>query len=75
MFSDCPSLNRDISIGQNTSHKKDLLRGACCAMSKTLDRYKGLELVKAETLGELENKPGYQEGSVHFVECQPSRKE
>lgn len=42
-------------------------------MSKTLDRYKALKLVKAETSGELESRPGYQEGFVHFVEFQPGK--
>ena len=42
-------------------------------MSKKLDRYKALKLVKAESSGELESRPGYQEGSVHFVEFQPEK--
>ena len=40
-------------------------------MNKTLDRYKGLELVKAESSRELESRRGYQGGSVHSVEFQP----
>ena len=38
-----------------------------------MDRCKRLMLVKAETSGEPENRPGYQEGSVHFVEFQPGK--
>ena len=42
-------------------------------MNKMLDRCKALKLVKAETSGEPESRPGYQEVSVHFVEFQPGK--
>lgn len=62
----------DISIGQ-IHCTTNLRQGAYYAMSKTLDRYKGLKLAKVETSGEPESRPGYREGSVHFVEFQPGK--
>ena len=67
-----PALMETLSIDQNIL-RKNLPRGAYYAMSKTLDRYMALKLAKAETSGELESRPGYQEGSVHFVEFQPGK--
>ena len=72
MFANCPSLDKDISIGQIYCTNY-LRQGAYYAMSRTLDRYKGLKLAKVETSGEPESRPGYQEESVHFVGFQPGK--